>query len=226
MWGGFSRTFAPQSEDREALLWELGSNWKMQRVSIKPYASCRSTHAAVDAVDELMKENELKSEDIARVEVRLNAFVEGMCGGRELEPMSRTQMSIPYAIAARLVWENVGLTAYGREQRHHPDIARVLELVELSVDDAMAADEEPTVTLVVHSGRRYVRRVDVPLGSPTHPVSEEALVAKYRSLALMVWDEQTANRLAETTLGLDDLNDMDDVVQLLATAPHSVGVFS
>ena len=52
VWGGFSKTFAPTSQDPDAWLRDLGKNWKLGRVSIKPHASCRSSHSSIDAVNE------------------------------------------------------------------------------------------------------------------------------------------------------------------------------
>ncbi|MBA5745342.1 MmgE/PrpD family protein, partial [Escherichia coli] len=53
VWGGFFNTFAPQSHALDALTDGLGAHWKLMRCSIKPHASCRSAHAAVDATLQL-----------------------------------------------------------------------------------------------------------------------------------------------------------------------------
>ncbi|MGO4431451.1 MmgE/PrpD family protein, partial [Streptomyces sp. MCAF7] len=50
VWGGFLRTYAPTSAEPAALTAGLGREWRISRCSLKPYASCRSTHSAVDAV--------------------------------------------------------------------------------------------------------------------------------------------------------------------------------
>ena len=64
--GGFSKTFAPTSQDPDAWLRDLGKNWKLGRVSIKPHASCRSSHSSIDAVNIIMDEHNLTPADIEK----------------------------------------------------------------------------------------------------------------------------------------------------------------
>ena len=48
-WGGFLATYGGAAADPAALTAGLGAAWRIHRSSIKPYASCRGTHAAVEA---------------------------------------------------------------------------------------------------------------------------------------------------------------------------------
>lgn len=226
VWGGFSNTFAPQSADPAAWLAELGENWKMGRVSIKPHASCRGTHSAVDAIDWLFAEHGLSAADVARVEVRLSSFLDGMCGGRETATLPAAQMSLPYALAARLVYGTAGLVAYRADRRADVKIAEALGRIVLSVDETMQADEEPVVSILSSDGRVMVKRVEIPLGSPANPVPDEALFGKYRNLGLMVWPEAVVDELARKVTALEAITDMGEIERLLATPPTSTTIFS
>src|SRR5215203_1767497 len=54
VWGGFLKTYAHAPTDPDALLRDLGESWRIMRCAIKPYASCRDTHAAVDAIGRIL----------------------------------------------------------------------------------------------------------------------------------------------------------------------------
>lgn len=226
VWGGFTNTFAPQSADPAAWTAELGENWKMGRVSIKPHASCRGTHSAVDAINWLFDAHRLETDDIAGLEVRLSSFLEGMCGGRETATLPAAQMSLPYALAARLVYGTAGLVAYSADWRNAATISETLSRIVLNVDEDMQPDEEPFVTIITRDGRRLTHCVEIPLGSPANPVPDEALLAKYRHLGLMVWPETIVDELANRITRLEVLADMGEIERLLATAPLSTTVFS
>ena len=101
VWGGFSKSFAPQSEDPDAWLKDLGRVWKLGRVSIKPHASCRSTHAAIDAIDNLRAAHGFGADDVEAIEVVINPFVFGMCGGFDRHPMPSAQQRLPHAFWGR-----------------------------------------------------------------------------------------------------------------------------
>ncbi|MGH8329840.1 MAG: MmgE/PrpD family protein, partial [Pseudomonas fluorescens] len=50
VWGGFLKTLAGEAAQPDALDADLGVVWKLARCSIKPYAACRGTHSAIDAL--------------------------------------------------------------------------------------------------------------------------------------------------------------------------------
>lgn len=149
-----------------------------------------------------------------------------MCGGRETATLPAAQMSLPYALAARLVYGIAGLAAYRADRRSSSEIATALDRIALNVDDTMQADEEPVVGVLSSDGRVMVKRVEIPLGSPANPVPDDALFGKYRNLGLMVWPETVVDDLAQKVSALKKLVDMSEIEQLLATPPVSTAMFS
>jgi 2-methylcitrate dehydratase PrpD len=209
VWGGFFNAFAPDTQQPEALLADLGVTWKIMRCSIKPHASCRSTHAAVDATLQLRgHQPDLDLGKLRGVHVRLSAFVNNMCGGRDLDKLASAQMSMPHAIAAVLVHGHAGIGAYLEARRHDPRIAAVMERVTLEVDPTMSDLDEPVITLSMADAEPRSQQVLVPLGDPRNPVSDADLVAKYRALAGMTIAEAPMNALEAAVLDLDNLADV------------------
>ena len=47
----------------------LGTDWETLKVGYKPHASVTSIHTALDGLADIMREHELKADDIAKVEV-------------------------------------------------------------------------------------------------------------------------------------------------------------
>ena len=226
VWGGFSKSFAPQSEDPDAWLKDLGRVWKLGRVSIKPHASCRSTHAAIDAIDNLRAAHGFGADDVEAIEVVINPFVFGMCGGFDRHPMPSAQLSIPYSLAADLVFGNASLASYARERRDDPRIKVLMERIRFTVDKTQADDEEPTVIVTLKDGRVLREHVPMPLGAPVNPVSDEALLKKFKSVSGMVLAAETVDKLAERLMTLDASEDVAaDVVALLAEKPASTELF-
>ncbi len=103
VWGGFLKTLAPGSAQPDALDAELGQVWKLARCSIKPYAACRGTHSAIDALGVLLEQLQVGADQVEDVQVNLCGFLLDMCGGRDTRSLAAAQMSLPYALAARLV---------------------------------------------------------------------------------------------------------------------------
>ncbi|GGG42298.1 MmgE/PrpD family protein [Chelatococcus composti] len=223
-WGGFLATFASASAQPEALTIGLGERWRMERVSLKPYASCRGTHSSIDALGLLLDENGLGRDDVERIEVRLSRFLLDMCGGRTVDTLPEAQMSLPYALAARLVLGHAGLDAYRAAHRADPALRAAMERVALIVDEALPAADEPLVRISTRDGRFFETRVTSPLGSPANPVGEAAYFDKVHGLCGMALAAPAVERLVAGVLDLWGDPDMRWLGEALG-APRQPPVF-
>jgi len=216
VWGGFFNAFARETQQPDALLVDLGEVWKLMRCSIKPHAACRSTHAAVDATLELLQGRAAHLDKLISVHVSLSAFVNQMCGGRDLNTLASAQMSLPYAIATVLVNGHASIGAYLHAQRHDPRIAAAMQRITLEIDPAMSDLDEPVITLAMSGAEPRSKQVAVPLGDPRNPVSDANLAAKFRTLAGMALTSASVNALETAVLDLDNLADARTLTQWLA----------
>ncbi len=215
VWGGFFNAFAPQSRRDGALLQQLGRTWQLMRCSIKPHASCRSTHAAVDAVLHLMREHALPAPRVRRIDVRTSAFVMDMCGSRDLRTLASAQMSLPYAVAVACIFGDAALERYLESARADGRVMAAMERVVLHTDPNLADLDEPVVTIEAEGMAPLSHRVAVPLGSPHNPLPDQALIDKFHALAGIALTRERADGLARFILELDSVDDVRAIVPLL-----------
>ena len=217
VWGGFLKTLAANTAVPEALDAELGHVWKLARCSIKPYAACRGTHSAIDALGLLLDQLQVSADQVEDVQVSLCGFLQDMCGGQDVSTLPAAQMSLRYALAARLAHGHCRLQAYDDEQRRHPRIAHWMSRIRLEVDPQLSEDGEPVVSVRTVDGRQASLCVEVPLGAPGNPLSDGALEEKFFSLAGRVMPRQQASQLLEQLWRLDSLSAAESLEQWLNT---------
>ncbi|BBU31204.1 2-methylcitrate dehydratase [Burkholderia sp. THE68] len=210
VWGGFLRTFAPDSASPEALVAELGANWKIMRCSIKPHACCRSIHSALDALIELTKGG-----SVAQVRVKLSEFVHGMCGDREPVNLASAQMSMPYALAAVLVFGHAGIEAFTGRARGDERVTPMMQRIVLEPDASLADLDEPEVTVTYVDGTVRSLQATIPLGDPRRPLDDTQLLTKYRSLAADVIGHDATGSLAHAVLSVEEWTDANVLERLL-----------
>jgi 2-methylcitrate dehydratase PrpD len=215
IWGSFFATFCAGGGDPCALVADFGENWRLNRCSIKPYATCRGTHSAIDAIDMLFSKHGLTPSLIAAVEVDMSQFQFGMCGGTTLTSRAQAQMSLPYAIAAKLHYGKVYLAELEERAWSAPAIAAMLEKIKIRVDPAMKDEDEPGITLVTTRGARHFETVEFPLGGPLNPLSDTQLIAKYSDLAGAVLPPAKVGAILDFVLDLDQRDDARGLLQLL-----------
>ncbi|MCW3818969.1 MmgE/PrpD family protein [Micromonospora sp. DR5-3] len=216
VWGGLLSTYARDTARPEALVDGLGVSWRIERCSIKPYASCRGTHSAIDAVAAILDEHRLSAADVASVSVRLSEFLQGMCGGRDVGTLAAAQLSLPYAVAARVELGGAGLDAYQEHVLLSAAMARRMATVNLVVDPRQSATDEPLVSVRTTDGMVHTRQAGPPLGSPSNPLSDTAIRAKFRSLATRSIPRDQAQHIERIVLALDEVSDVRVVTALLA----------
>ncbi|MBD0706045.1 MULTISPECIES: MmgE/PrpD family protein [unclassified Pseudomonas] len=205
VWGGFLKTLAGPTAEPQALDADLGSVWKLARCSIKPYASCRGTHSAIDALGLLLDQLQVGADQVEDIQVSLCGFLQDMCGGQDVSTLPAAQMSLPYALAARLVHGHCGLEAYDETTRRDPRIDRWLSRIRLEVDPRRSEDGEPVVCVRTVDGRQARLCVDPPLGAPANPMSDAALEQKFFSLAERVMPRVQAEALLGQLARLETL---------------------
>ncbi|ALI04276.1 bifunctional 2-methylcitrate dehydratase/aconitate hydratase [Pseudomonas sp. FW306-02-F02-AA] len=215
VWGGFLKTLATEHAQPEALDADLGVVWKLARCSIKPYASCRGTHSAIDALGLLLEQLQIDADQLEDVQVSLCGFLNEMCGGRDIGSLAAAQMSLPYALAARLVHGHCRLEAYDDEQRSTSEIAHWMSRIHLEVDPQLSEDGEPIVSIRSRDGRTASLCVEVPLGAPGNPLSDAALEEKFLSLATRVLPVEQATGLLERLWQLEKLQSVGTLIEII-----------
>lgn len=216
VWGGFLQTLASATSTPEALDADLGDVWKLARCSIKPYASCRGTHSAIDALGLLLDQLNVPVDQVEDIQVSLCSFLKDMCGGQDVGTLAAAQMSLTYALAARLVHGHCRLQAYDDEARNDPRIVQWMSRIRLEVDPLLSEDGEPVVTLRTVDGRQASLCVEVPLGAPGNPLSDELLAEKFFSLATRVMPREQAQALFEQLCRLDALESVRSLDRWMA----------
>lgn len=213
VWGGFFRSHDHAPGDPSRFTDGLGTVYKLMRVSLKPYASCRSAHSAVDALADILAETGRPAGDIAEIAVAASDLVVDMCGRADVEPLAAAQMSLPLAMTALAVHGTAGLPAYAAARRNDPRVADFLARITIARDPAHAAMDEPVVTVRFNDGAVAETMVPRATGSPERPMPAAAVEAKFAELAGMRYAPETVAAIARL---VDGLAKLDDIAPLLA----------
>lgn len=213
---GFCRALSDSPE----ITWlnrNLGVEYKILEMGIKPYASCRYCHASIDAAQEILAESgPLTPDQIAEVVDMASPHNTRQTGDREPRTFMGAQMSTPYSVALVLTGRGAGFDQY---------FASLQDEVVLETARKVRMDAEPAfgetgrrveLTVRLVNGRSFSSSVDLPLGEPERPISKEALHRKYMGLATTAIPEKRAEAIAGLVENLPDMDNLDELIALLA----------
>lgn len=197
----------------------LGTQWEVERTSIKPFPSGRATHGMLDAVMTLQEDHGFGADDVERVEAVVPRMIDTLVGrpiSSDLTP-GAARLCARYLVAYALHHHDVSLDAYADAALRDP---RLLELgwrVNVRVDDNPDpnAFDPQTVRITLRSGVWHEITLDRSLGSPVRPMSAAQRDAKFRTnLGAAGWDGNP-ERLLDLARGVLDLADVSTLIEAM-----------
>ncbi len=184
---GIYAALSARPADLAAVTGDLGRRWETTRITIKPYPSCQLMHATLDAVRALPPlDPEQITEVVAQVHPDSAAVV---CEPADVKTAPRTsydaKFSLPWSVAALLLDGDLGVGSYALDSVRRPAPVALAARVrtELTAGEGVAADAYGHVVAHLADGTTREGRVPCSSGGPDAPLSDDALLAKFRSNA-------------------------------------------
>jgi len=177
---GFFKMFSDKWDSGK--LTERTDYFEIERIYVKPYASCRHSHSAVEAAIKL--HGGLSVNDIASVTVR--TYKLGVKGHdhTEIRGTASAKLSTPYAVAAGLIYGRADLTVF---EPVDEKITELAEKVTVTEDPELTAESPhkriAVVTVRMTDGSERSAGVDHAKGDPENPMTKEEFEQKMRLLA-------------------------------------------
>lgn len=188
----------------DALVHGLGEHYHAMDISLKPYPCCRYLHTTLDALNQILREDRVRGQEVKQVQVR--AFTR-LGGFQDFEPETivDAQYSLPFAVAMVLLGRRPGRDWLDSAPLNDADVLRMARRVTFIPDaeaDRLYFDFDKrlfptTVTVQMANGACYEASATIPLGDPRNPVSGQACEAKVMRLVEPVLGTRAANTLIE-----------------------------
>ena len=200
----------------------LGDSWRINQCGMKAFPTEALTHAPISAVLDLVREHDLKPEEVTKVHIRsLARAADILADASKYDPRSKetADHSLPYVIAAALVDRQVTPLQFTPEKIADPTIRAQLRKVEVTADpeieEVFPALQRVAVTIQTTDGRELKRQLDYPKGDPRNPLTDREVEEKFEALAAPVLSPAARQRLKEAVWKLDKLDSVSALMQLL-----------
>ncbi len=209
----------------EMITVDLGKVFAARTSAFKPYPCCGFNGTAVDAALSLVREFDIKADDVAEVSIQ-----SGRHGYRHFEPRVRkvkpvspiaSQFSLPWAVAKAVVHGKVGLEHFTREAIRD---SRTLDMAQkisfkLNPEFNTGEDYEPAlVEIRTRGGKTYSRLAEIRYGHWKNPMDWPVIVEKFRyccGFATRPIAEGKIDKVIRMVDGLEDVTDVSEIIRLL-----------
>lgn len=218
---GLAHCLGPQWK-LEVLLDGLGSSWRIIQCGMKAFPTEALTHTPISAVLDLVKEHDLKPDQVAKIHIRsLARAADILADPSKYDPRTKetADHSLPYVIAAALVDRQVTPLQFTHERMMDPAIRTQLKKVEVVADPEIEKLfpqlQQVAVIITTSDGREFRQQLDYPKGDPRNPLSDREIEEKFEALAEPVLSKAARRRAMDAVWKLETLDSVSALMQLL-----------
>jgi 2-methylcitrate dehydratase len=222
---GLTHCFGPEWK-LNVLTDGLGESWRITQCGMKAFPTEALTHTPISAVLDLVKTNDLKPEQVEKVQIRsLARAADILSDPSKYDPRTKetADHSLPYVIAAAVADRQVTPVQFTMDKIMDRKIRAQLKKVEVvadpEIEKVFPALQRVLVNITTTDGRTLTRQLDYPKGDPRNPLSDAEVEEKFAALAEGVLSAAAQKKLKEAIWNLEKLDSVSNLMSMMKADP-------
>ena len=199
----------------------LGEAYETLNLGVKPYPSCRYSHAAIDGLVELKNELGFSSKNLDDIDIGLSETALNIIGyplQDKQNPKSIVdgQFSMPFCAAVAikdggLTWDDYKIHLENKETISLCN--RIKVSPDKDAEDCCPEFMSAKVKVVV-DGVKYEKFVKIPKGEPDNFMKDSEFISKFKGLTEPYLSSKRINQLTDLMLRMDSVNTVNSIFEL------------
>jgi 2-methylcitrate dehydratase len=199
----------------------LGESWRITQCGMKAFPTEALTHTPISATLALVKDNDLRPEDVAKVHIRTTARgADILSDASKYDPHTKetADHSLPYVIAAAIAERQVTPLQFTMEKIMDPTIRaqlnKIVVVADAEIEKVFPALQRVVVTIQTTDGREFSKQLDYPKGDPRNPLTDKEVEEKFEALAEPVMTPAGRRRAMDAIWNLDKQASVTELMKL------------
>lgn len=165
----------------------LFKTWETTRISIKPYPCCHFAHAFIDCIGSLLEKG-IQVESISGIKCYVPEIEQALiCEpfSEKLRPLTTygAKFSLPFLLATKLLDKKINHNTFVLKNLNRSDIEAMSDLVSYENADPSTTMFPKTfpghLLVTLKDGNVITERLDINIGHPDNPISQDLLQDKF-----------------------------------------------
>ena len=215
---GYCNTFS-SAPDISRLLENLGSDYKIREITVKPYFCCSDIHPVIDALLEIKRENKVAPEEIEHILIESTTKLFELNNIPGDTSLMASQYSAPFTAALVLTRDIRDPTIYHEGILQESVLQALQDKVEMRAipefDAIYPRTNAARVTLTFRGGRRLVATNLGATGSIHKPMSRAEIEEKFMRLVDPILPPGNAAAIVRLVDALNEAADIRGLMELL-----------
>ena len=205
----------------EVLTDGLGESWRITQCGMKAFPTEALTHTPISAVLALVKDNDLRPNDIAKVHIRTTARgADILSDPSKYEPQAKetADHSLPYVIAAAIAERQVTPLQFTPAKIMDPviraQLGKIVVSADAEIEKLFPALQRVIVRIHTIDGREFSEQLDYPKGDPRNPLSDGELEEKFEALSGPVLSHDACRSAIHGIWNLEKQSSVSELMKL------------
>lgn len=193
------------------------SGWRILDTRFKVLCTNGTNSGTVLATLALVKENDIKPEDVASVKITaIPRQAEHTVTPAKKYPRNAetADHSTFYANAFAIKERHFGPTSTEPENFTDPIILDLIEKITVKGDQNLTKYQAIS-EITTKDGTQYKKQIDTPHGLGNDPLTDKELEEKFREMAIKYMDEKQINKIFDAVWNIENLNDISELTKLM-----------
>ena len=197
----------------------LGEKYEIMTTYVKYHASCRHSHAPVDAILDLRSRTPFRPEDVEKVNIYTYTIAAKLIDGKDVTTPISGKMSLPYSAAVAIIYGRVGLGEFRPKVLNDRAVHALMERIDVfadpEIDKLVPHHRGARAEILLKDGRTLTLTILDPKGEPENPGTASDIYDKFRLLAGTVFKTAKVEKILERIENLEKVKDISELTSLL-----------
>jgi len=215
---GFVEVILDGEYDIEKLL-SFRGKFAIRETCIKSIIADFSSHGHLTATLTLVRENDIKPEDVEEVKI----ITSKRCAEHTGDPVKKyprnketADHSSYYLTAIAIIDRQIGPSQFAPEKYNDPLVHKLIDKVVLIGDPSLDKARPAGISRIkTKDGKIYELRVDFPRGHARNPMTDEEIVDKFSEMASKHMSDKDMKQLIDTVFVLEKVDDIRKLNELM-----------
>jgi 2-methylcitrate dehydratase PrpD len=189
----------------------LGTTWELPNDGFKAYACGSLMHGTIDSILALRREHRIDPDEVASIEPRAPALLSWVMAKENPQTGLDGKFSSTHCAAVAMVDGAAGIHQFTDERVVDPAVAAMRERVVFQYDESLPKDAA-TVTIRLHDGTVLTHETLHNRGTPSNPMSDDELSAKFIELASVRFGASRSRELLDRLWRFDEIDDVRELI--------------
>ena len=206
----------------EVLFDKLGTEFKIKDCSFKAFPTEFLTQSPVTAALKLIKEHDIKWEDVEEVTVHtIHRAVDILADPSKYHPTSKetADHSMPYCVGAAIMDRMVTPLQFKAERIADPKLIDLIQKIKVVADDKLEAEfpklQPSVVDIRLKSGEALSKRVDYAKGDPRETMTDDDLMDKFYGLTADFLSDERRKEIRDMVYDLEKVESISELMKIL-----------